>query len=402
MRKKLLLILALTILVASTLVGCGGGGSPCPSTPTKLLATEGDVFVMKASTDDWVEAEVGTKLEVGDSIKTGDNSGANITFFDGSTIELEAGTEIEILSLDIACDTGVTTITLEQMIGTTISRVTKILDPASSHEIETPSGVVGVRGSGVRVQVISDHLHYADGTTLVTNLEGNIYAIAQGVELQVPEGQQCIIIPGEAPSQPSNIMPVAEDDIAVTNEHTPVHIDVLDNDYDPDGGDSLAVDSVTQGTNGDVDIIDDYTVAYSPDPGFNGIDSFNYTVSDGNGGTDTANVRVTVLETSAEIDVSLVEGPGAEIFIWDDTLGEWAIDKDTGKPVNGDNHTTPAIITVAGGRDYYVWVEHAEYTYGVWSKPGYWDIKAAPVGDAEAAYGPLVADALVSVSFEVQ
>ena len=350
---------------------------------------------MKAGTNDWVEAEVETELEVGDSIKTGDNSSAEITFFDGSTIELEAGTEIEILSLDIACDTGVTTITLEQMIGTTISRVTAILDPASRYEVETPDGVVGVRGSEVVIRVICDNLYYEGCITLVTNLEGNIYVIAQGVEKQVPEGQECIMIPG----QPPNLMPVAEDDIAVTDEHTLVVIPVLDNDYDPDVGDSLAVDSVTQGTNGDVEIIDDHHVAYSPDPGFNGIDSFNYTVSDGKGGTDTANVRITVRETSAEIDVTIDEGQGALIYIWDDTLGEWAIDKDTEKPVNGTYHETPDTITVAGGRYYYVWVDLPNEEYLVWSYPEHWDIKAAPEYDAEAAYGPLDADALVSVSF---
>ncbi|GAG44063.1 unnamed protein product, partial [marine sediment metagenome] len=116
MRKKLLLILALTILVASTAAGCGGG-SPCPSTLTILSITEGEVLVMKEGTNDWVEAEAEMELEVGDTIKTGGNSSAEITFFDGSTMELGAGTEIEILSLDIACDTGVTTITLAQMIG---------------------------------------------------------------------------------------------------------------------------------------------------------------------------------------------------------------------------------------------------------------------------------------------
>jgi hypothetical protein len=191
MRKKLLVVFALTILVASTLVGCGGGGSPC-STLTILSITEGDVSVMKAGTNDWTGAQVGTELEVGDTIKTGNNSGAEITFFDGSTLELEAGTEIEILSLDLACDTGVTTITLEQMIGDTISRVTKILDPASSYEVETPSGVVGVRGSGVRIQVFLGHLEYEDGTTLVTNLEGHIYTVGQGVERQVPEGNNAL------------------------------------------------------------------------------------------------------------------------------------------------------------------------------------------------------------------
>ncbi|HUW46386.1 MAG TPA: Ig-like domain-containing protein [Dehalococcoidia bacterium] len=394
MRKKLLLILALTILVASTVVGCDGG-SPCPSTLTILSITEGEVSVMKAGTSDWTEAEVEMELEVGDTIKTGGNSSAEITFFDGSTMELEAGTEIEILSLDLACDTGVTTITLLQMIGDTISRVEKILDPASSYEVETPSGVVGVRGSSVRISVIFGHLEYEDGTTLATNLEGNVYTIAEGVKLWVPEGERCIMIPGQEP----NLMPVANGDTAVTNEHTPVIIPILDNDYDPDVGDTLAVDSVTQGTNGYVAIIDDQHVRYSPAPGFNGIDDFTYTITDGNGGTDTANVRVTVLETSAQINITIVEGPGALIFIWDDTRGGWAIDKDTEKPVDGTNHETPATITVCGGRDYYVWVDAPEYSYLVYDKPERWDIKAAPEYDAEAAYGPLVADALVSVSF---
>ncbi len=195
--KRVSVFLIIVALIAG-MVGCGEG-SPCPSTLTILSITEGDVSVMKEGTNEWIEAQVEMELEVRDTIRTGDNSGAEITFFDGSVMELEAGTEIGILSLDIVCDTGVTTITLEQMIGTTMSRVIKVLDPASRYEIETPGGVVGVRGSGVRVQVFFNDLNYEDGTTLVTNLEGNIYTVAQGVELQVPQGQQCIIRPGQPP-----------------------------------------------------------------------------------------------------------------------------------------------------------------------------------------------------------
>jgi hypothetical protein len=189
MHKKLLLILVLTILMASTLFGCGSS----PSTLTILSITEGNVSVLKASTASWTEAEVGMSLGVGDSIKTGDDSNAEITFFDGSTIELQAGTEIEIASLDISPDTGSTTIILEQTIGNTISRVTKLLDPASRYEVETPSGVVAVRGSAMQVYVIED------GTTWITNLEGDIWAVAQGVELQIPEGRQCITRPDQPP-----------------------------------------------------------------------------------------------------------------------------------------------------------------------------------------------------------
>ena len=190
--KKLLSIFGLVILLASASVSCGGG-SPCPSTLTILSIAEGDVFVLKAHTNDWIEATVQMELKVGDTIKTGNVSGAEITFFDGSTIELEAGTQIEILSLAVVCSTGVTTITLLQTIGTTISRVTALLDPASSYKVETPSGAAAVRGS-VMVVTVGE-----DGTTWITNVEGNIWAIAQGVELPVPQGQQCIIRPGQPP-----------------------------------------------------------------------------------------------------------------------------------------------------------------------------------------------------------
>jgi hypothetical protein len=189
MRRKLLSILVLSILVASTLVSCGS----VPSTPTVFSITEGDVFVMKAGTDSWIEAEVGMSLEVGDSIKTGDDSSAEITFSEGSTIELEAGTEIEIASLDVPTDNGSASITLEQAIGSIMFRVTKVVDPASRYEVETPTGVVAVRGSAMQVYVIED------GTTWAINLEGDIRAVAQGVEVQVPEGRQCIVRPDQPP-----------------------------------------------------------------------------------------------------------------------------------------------------------------------------------------------------------
>ncbi|MFW6102301.1 MAG: FecR family protein [Chloroflexota bacterium] len=148
---------------------------------------------MKAGTDDWIEGEVAMSLEAGDSIKTGNNSSAEVTFFDGSTIELKAGTEIEIVSLNISTDTGSTTISLKQLIGNTVSRVTRILDPASRYEVETPASVVAVRGSTMQIYVIED------GTTWIINLEGDIRAVAQGVELQIPEGRQCITRPGQPP-----------------------------------------------------------------------------------------------------------------------------------------------------------------------------------------------------------
>jgi len=67
---------------------------------------------MEAGTDSWTDGQVGMSLVVGDSVKTGNDSSAAITFLDGNTMELEADTEIEITSVDVSTDTGGTTVTI--------------------------------------------------------------------------------------------------------------------------------------------------------------------------------------------------------------------------------------------------------------------------------------------------
>ncbi len=92
---------------------------------------------------------------------------------------------------------------------------------------------------------------------------------------------------------PVNDAPDAIDDAASTDEETAVVISVLTNDVDVDG-DTLSVLGVSQGANGSTVRNGDGTVTYTPDEGFDGSDTFNYIVSDGNGGTDMATVTVTV------------------------------------------------------------------------------------------------------------
>ena len=87
--------------------------------------------------------------------------------------------------------------------------------------------------------------------------------------------------------------PTANNDSATTDEDTPVNVNVLANDTEPDG-DTLSVVSVTQGANGAVAINPDKTVKYSPNLNFFGSDSFTYTIDDGHGGQSTATVNVTV------------------------------------------------------------------------------------------------------------
>jgi hypothetical protein len=91
----------------------------------------------------------------------------------------------------------------------------------------------------------------------------------------------------------NNNPPAAVDDTAATNEDTPITMDVLSNDSDPDG-DLLSVASVTQPSAGSATITAGNFVTYAPAANFNGSDLFTYTASDGRGGRSTATVTVTV------------------------------------------------------------------------------------------------------------
>ncbi len=90
-----------------------------------------------------------------------------------------------------------------------------------------------------------------------------------------------------------NDAPVAQDDAATTDEDVAVTIDVLANDSDVDG-DSLTVSAVGQAAHGSVVVDASNRLVYTPQTNWNGTDSFTYTVSDGNGGSDQATVQVTV------------------------------------------------------------------------------------------------------------
>ncbi|HSK79859.1 MAG TPA: Ig-like domain-containing protein [Thermoanaerobaculia bacterium] len=100
-----------------------------------------------------------------------------------------------------------------------------------------------------------------------------------------------------AVTTPPNGIPVAVADTASTKQGVPVTISVLANDSDPNG-DPLTVTSVTQPANGSVAIQPGGgAVVYTP--GTPPSASFQYTVSDGRGGTATATVSVTIIPNTA-------------------------------------------------------------------------------------------------------
>ena len=92
---------------------------------------------------------------------------------------------------------------------------------------------------------------------------------------------------------PVNDLPTAQNDTATVNEDSPTVIAALGNDTDVDK-DPLSITNTTTPGHGTVSIGASGTITYTPTANYNGPDSFDYTISDGHGGTATATVSLTV------------------------------------------------------------------------------------------------------------
>jgi hypothetical protein len=150
--------------------------------------------------------------------------------------------------------------------------------------------------------------------------------------------------------------PIAVDDSAITNEDTPVDIEILVNDSDPDG-DTLTVSSVAQPSNGSV--TDHAThVTYTPAVNYCGGDSFSYTVSDGNGGMDTATVDVAVTcvnDAPVAVDdlaTTNEDTPVAIDVLSNDTDVDGTLDPTTVSIVSGPSHGLARMDPASGAVAY--------------------------------------------------
>jgi len=157
---------------------------------------------------------------------------------------------------------------------------------------------------------------------------------------------------------PVNDPPVANDDRVVTPENTPVVIDVLANDTDPEG-DTLTIIALSSPANGTV-THDGVRVTYTPNAGFDGEDTFTYTVGDGHGGIAQATVTITVDDSLAVLNIYVIgqgnveRNPattwyarGSDVLLTAHADPGWVLDG-----WNGDLSGTanPATLTMTGNR----------------------------------------------------
>ncbi|MFT6674083.1 MAG: Ca2+-binding RTX toxin-like protein [Sulfitobacter sp.] len=129
-----------------------------------------------------------------------------------------------------------------------------------------------------------------DGSVTFTPAAGFSGEAVISYRLNDPQGASDLASVGVT-VHPANSDPVAQDDVVQTEEDTAILIDVRSNDSDPDD-DPLTLGSASS-PDGTVEIIDGQLL-FTPLANFNGPTSISYTVEDGRGGADTAEVSLLV------------------------------------------------------------------------------------------------------------
>lgn len=133
----------------------------------------------------------------------------------------------------------------------------------------------------------------ANGTVTVRPTAGSTFCTTGGQFTYTISDTAGLTASAIARIEIANGPPDAQDDAATTRIATPVVVNVLANDRDPDG-DPITVTQVGTPANGTAVLGTAGNVTYTPRAGFVGTDTFTYRISDGRGGSDEARVTVTV------------------------------------------------------------------------------------------------------------
>jgi FecR-like protein len=148
----------------------------------------------------------GELYATGDLVRANTDGRAVLTFFDGSSLSVDPGSQVKVVALNRVSTDGIQ-VTIEQSLGRSWQSVQKLKTPESRYEVRTPSTTAVVRGTGFLTLV----QQLATGGTQTTYQvdEGGLQVNATaGGSVNVPAGTQVTIAEGaQAPASATPIPP---------------------------------------------------------------------------------------------------------------------------------------------------------------------------------------------------
>lgn len=159
----------------------------------------GEVRAQAEEGDEWKTLHINDRLKQGSSIRTSDESGAEISFEDGDSFLMRSNT---ILTIRVAKKSVLNLLQrLFLSAGRTITRVKEATGRKSRFEIQTPSAVAVARGTSFRVGVDEKE------TMRSEVLKGFVDVEAMAKKVEVQEGEGTLARKNEPPMKPRKLLP---------------------------------------------------------------------------------------------------------------------------------------------------------------------------------------------------
>jgi hypothetical protein len=125
-----------------------------PAATWQIVELSGNVQVRASGTGDWANGQINKDLPNGATVRTGDDGKAVIKAADAAGVTMQPKTTIEVGQLTRSNDT--TKVEIKTLGGKALFLVNKLKTQDSSFKVETPTAVVGVRGTAFAVKVSDD------------------------------------------------------------------------------------------------------------------------------------------------------------------------------------------------------------------------------------------------------
>jgi len=197
--RRFAIVLLVVVVAAGAFLFLPRGGGLSIANAATLAVLHGQVDAQKSG-GDFTPAFDGDLLTAGDVVRADAAGNAVVTFFEGSTLTVESGSQVRVASLTKTSDGGIQ-VTIEQTLGRTWAAVQK-LGSSSKFEVKTPTSTAAVRGTAFETVVETTN---GVTTTTVKTTEGDVIVQAvSGGQTSVGAGQQVQIADGaQAPANPS-------------------------------------------------------------------------------------------------------------------------------------------------------------------------------------------------------
>ena len=194
MKKLFVILLVLAVAAAGSLYFPRGGQVLSALNSAVVAVLRGDVEAQRGS-GAFEPAIDGDLLATGDVVRANQQGRAVLTFFDGSTLSVEPGSEVKVLGVSRSGDDGLQ-VTIEQASGRTWASVRALTKPGSRFELRTPTLTAVVRGTAFEtlVETVNGQtvttIRTTEGEVLVRATGGGETAVTAGNQVVVPQGGQ--------------------------------------------------------------------------------------------------------------------------------------------------------------------------------------------------------------------